>query len=65
MFKSPFRGTFLELMCCAEKITSVAVLRSIITHNFIWDSESCKYLLQVVDEASCSLLAKQFSKYLE
>ena len=60
MGKSPLFREFLELMVVAEKISGVAVQRSVVANNFLWDSKPRKYFLQVVDETNGSVLAKQF-----
>ena len=60
MGKSPLLSEFLELMVVAEQISGVAVLRSVVTGNFLWDSRPRQYFLQVVDDTNGSVLAKQF-----
>ena len=60
MGKSPLVSKFLELMVSAEQMSGVAVLRSVVTDNFLWDSKPGKYFLQVVDNTNGSVLAKQF-----
>jgi len=41
-------------------MSGVAVLWSVVTGNFLWDSKPGKYFLQVVDNTNGSVLAKQF-----
>ena len=60
MGKSPLFSEFLELMVVAEQISGVAVLRSVVADNFLWDSKPRKYFLQVVDDTNGSVLAKLF-----
>ena len=60
MGKSPLLSKFLELMVVAEQISGVAVLRSVVADNFLWDSKPRKYFLQVVDDTNGSVLANQF-----
>lgn len=58
--KAPIPQQILKLMTAGVQIPCVAELLSAVADNFIWDSKSCKYFLQVVDDTSDSVLAKHF-----
>ena len=60
MGKSPLLSEFLELMVVAEQISGVAVLRSVVADNCLWDPKRSKHFLQVVDDTNGSVQAKQF-----
>ena len=45
-------ASLLKLMVVAEPMSNVAVLRSVVAENFLWDSKPRKYFLQVVAETS-------------
>ena len=46
-------GCFIiELMVVAEPMSNVAVLRSVVAENFLWDSKPREYFLQVVADTS-------------
>ena len=60
MGKSQLLSEFLELMVVAEQFSGVAVLRSVVADNVLWDSKPLNYFRQVVDDTNGSVLAKQF-----
>ena len=41
-------ASLLKLMLVAEPVSNVAVLRSVVAENFLWDSKPRKIFLQVV-----------------
>ena len=47
-------------MVVAEQISGVAVLLSVVTDNFLWDSEPREYSLQVVDDTNGGGLARLY-----
>ena len=66
MGKSPLLSEFLELMVVAEQISGVAVLRSVVADNFLWDSKPLKYFLEVVDtQMAVFLRSSSISKNFE
>ena len=43
--KTPILGKLLGLVRAVERIAGIAVLGTIVTHNFVRDSKPCKHFL--------------------
>ena len=52
LYNARLAASLLKLMVVAEPMSNVAVLRSVVAENFLWDSKPREYFLQVVADTS-------------
>ena len=66
MGKSPLLSKFLELMVVAEQISGVAVLRSVVADNFLWDSNLANIFFKLLmTQMAVFWRISSISKYFE